>query len=113
MNFKTPSPRMAAFIVVVLLALFAFTYLAPALNVSWLRSDVQFDEALKQTLVMLLVLGVGYYIGSTKGSEDKTAIIATQANTAAAAAGSTAPAIGTTPAGTPEDPVSVTEAPKP
>lgn len=119
-GFKTPSPKMAAAIVCVLLALFSFTYLVPVLNVPWLRADAQFDEALKQTLIVLLVGGVGYYIGSTKGSDEKNETIRQQAATAAVIAGAAPPAGGggplggggggapDAPSGTPEDPVSVT-----
>ena len=69
-EFKTPSRAMAALITVVLLLLFAVSYIAPLLNVSWLKADAEFDEALKQTLLTLLVLAIGYYLGSSRGSVD-------------------------------------------
>ena len=69
-TFKTPSRLMAAVIVCTLLALFSISYLAPFLNVSWLNPAGKPSEALQQNMLMLLVLGVGYYIGSSKGSAD-------------------------------------------
>lgn len=112
MNFKTPDPRMAGFITITLLFLFAFSYILPVINFSWIVKDPHFDAGLQQTLLMLLVLSVGYYIGTSKASEDKNAIIATQATAAAAAA-----APPTDSSGTPivkvvdSTPVKVTEVP--
>lgn len=83
-GFKTPDPRMAGFITLVLLFLFSVSYILPVLNLPWIVKDPKFDQGLQQTLLMLLVLSVGYYIGTSKSSEDKNAIIATQANAAAA-----------------------------
>lgn len=118
-EFKTPDPRMAGFITVVLLTLFAFSYVVPVLNLPWIKDGAEFDPALQQNLLLLLVLAVGYYIGSTKASEDKNAVIATQATTAAAVVAAAAPALASgsaltagasapdAPTGRPDDPVTV------
>ena len=92
MPFKTPPPHMAGFITIVLLTLFAFSYIAPVLEVSWIKSNAQFDQALQQNLLLLLVLAVGYYIGTTKSADDKSETIATQAATAATLASAVPPA---------------------
>jgi hypothetical protein len=39
------------------------------------------DEALKQTLVTMFILVIGYYFGSSSGSAKKDEVIASQANT--------------------------------
>lgn len=111
MNFKTPDPKMAAFIVLGLLALFAYAFVIPTLNVPWIKENPEFNEGLMQTLQMLLVLGIGYYIGTSKGSEEKNAIIAQQAQTAATVAGSPTPLGSGNPTGTLDDPVAVTPVP--
>lgn len=114
MNFKTPSRAMAAAITLWLMALFTLSYLVPMLNVSWIKTNAEFDTGLQQTLLVLLVAAIGYYINTSKSSEDKNETIRQQAATAAVIAGAApAPALGTTPTGTPDDPVSVTETPKP
>ena len=102
-NWKTPDPKMAGFITVVLLLLFAFSFVAPVINVGWLIKDVHFDAGNTSTLQNVLLLAIVYYIGTSKSSDDKTAIIATQAATAAAASPNG-------PTGKPDDPVTVTEA---
>lgn len=77
-SFKTPSRGMAALITIVLLLLYSISYLAPALDVNWLRKDPKFDAGLQQTLLMLLVLSIGYYIGSSKGSAEANDAIRAQ-----------------------------------
>ena len=81
-GWTTPSPKMAGFITVVLLAMFGGVLFGPTI---W--KQPAFDPALVQTLLVLLVGSVGYYLGSSKSSEEKNATIATQAATAAAVAG--------------------------
>lgn len=77
-GFKTPSRFMAAMITSVLLLLYAISYLAPALQVSWIKSDAKFDAALQQTLLLMLTLSIGYYIGSSKGSADANDVMRAQ-----------------------------------
>lgn len=76
-NFKTPSRVMAALISLILLGLFGFVLLAPAF-----LKDVEFDEALKQTLLTLTVIAVGYYLGTSNASHTKDETIAAQAKAA-------------------------------
>ena len=65
MNFKTPSRRMAAAIALILLALFAAVLLAPM----W--REIKFDPAMVNTLITLVVIAVGYYLGSSNSSQAK------------------------------------------
>lgn len=109
-GFKTPSPRMAGFLTCGLFFLFAFSYLAPVLDVWWIKQPVQFDAALQQTLLVLFVGAFGYYVGTTRGSDLKNETIAAQASTIAAAKGpngSGSALTGAAPSGTPDDPVTV------
>jgi hypothetical protein len=106
-GFKTPSPRMAGFLSCGLFFLFAFSYIAPVLNVPWLKQPVEFDQALQQTLLVLLVGAFSYYIGATRSSDLKNETIATQANTIAAAAPAGSALATAKPTGTVDDPVAV------
>jgi len=101
--FKTPSPKMAGFITVILLVLFALVLLAPVI---FPGKTKDFDASLIQTLLVLLVGAVGFYLGSSKSSEDKSAVIAAQVVPPPVAPS------GVIPTGTPGDPVSVHETSK-
>lgn len=77
-NSKTPSRAMAATITLILLLLFAASYIAPYLKVDWLHSETKPDPALQQNLLLLLGISVAYYIGSSKGSADANDAIRAQ-----------------------------------
>lgn len=68
---KPPAFSMPAFIVVVLLALYGGAFFLPAFV-----PGVTFDEAMKQTLLNLVIAAVSYYIGTTKSSSKKDETIA-------------------------------------
>lgn len=95
-GFKTPSPKMAGFITLALLALYSVVLLAPVL---FPHQAKEFDPSLTQTLLVLLVGACGYYLGSSKSSDDKTAVIAAQVG------------IKPGPSGEPNDPVATKEVP--
>jgi glucose dehydrogenase len=65
-KFMTPSRRMAALISLLLLALFGAVLLTPMFF-----KDVQFEPALVQTLLTLVVLAVNFYLGSSNSSQAK------------------------------------------
>lgn len=68
---NTPNRSMQAFIVIVLLALYATALLLPAF-----MPEVQFDEAMKQTLLNLVIAAVSYFIGTSATSAKKDDTIA-------------------------------------
>jgi hypothetical protein len=114
MQFKTPSRFMAGMITLGMMFLFSAVLLAPLYNPA-----AKFDEALKQTLLAIVMICVGFYLGGSKESSDKNDTIAAQANAAASIAavaagtpstgGATSALATAAPTGTPSDPVSVTE----
>jgi hypothetical protein len=65
-----PSQSMQAFIVVVLLAFYGAALFLPAFL------PVSLDEAMKQTLLNLVIAAVSYYIGTSAGSSKKDDTIA-------------------------------------
>jgi hypothetical protein len=65
-----PNTSMPAFIVVALLAIYAAAFFLPAFL------PVTFDEAMKQTLLNLVIAAVSYYIGTTQSSTKKDDTIA-------------------------------------
>lgn len=81
-KWTTPSPKMASVITLALLAMFAGVLFGPVL---WHKPE--FDAAMVQTLLVLLVGSVGYYLGSSSTSAQKSDTIAAQAATAAVVAG--------------------------
>lgn len=101
-TFKTPSRFMAAIITLGLLALYGLVLLTPML---FPGKGIEFDPALVQTLLTLVVVAVTYYIGTSNASQTKDETIAAQAK---AAAPPDAPLGNGNPTGKPDDPVAVT-----
>lgn len=64
---------MPAVIALGFMFLFAVVMLAPIV-----KSDIEFDESMKQTLLTLTVAAVMYYIGTSQGSAKKDETIAAQ-----------------------------------
>lgn len=113
-GFKTPSRFMAGFITVLVLLDFSAILLSPLY-----APGVEFDDSLKQILFAIVMLAVGFYLGSSKASEDKNETIRQQAAAVVAVAG-TGPglpppgaALNGGPDGTPEHPVAVVDVEKP
>lgn len=105
-NWKTPSRFMAGLITLILLGLFAYVLLSPAI----FGKQVEFDATLVQTLITLTVLAVSFYISSTNTSQAKDETIAAQAK-AAAPTPPTGPLTAGTPTGKIDDPVAVVPVP--
>lgn len=111
-TFKTPSRFMAGTITLGLLALYGFVLLSPAIFGIWGKPPPEYDPALVQTLLTLVVVAVTYYIGTSQSSQTKDDTIAAQAKAAAPTPPGTPPAIGSgNPTGKPDDPVAVTPVP--
>lgn len=78
---KMPSAFMQGLIAVLLLLNFTFMLLAPSIFTNYQPPA----EALTQTLVNLVILAVGYYLGSSSGSARKDEINVQQQDKAIAA----------------------------
>ena len=73
-KLKAPSAVMQAVIAMLLLANFTFMLVAPSILTGYKPAS----EALVQTLVNLVLLAVGYYLGISQGSARKDEINAQQ-----------------------------------
>ena len=86
-EIKVPKAFMQGLIALLLIANFTFMLVAPSVMPGYKAPG----DALTQTLVNLVILAVGYYLGSSQGSARKDELNATQQTQAMAAL---APAAG-------------------
>ena len=75
---KAPHGFMQGLITIVLLVYFGFAMFGKSF---WPGFDVA--DAMAQTLINLVILGVGFYLGSSSNSQKKDDVIADQAKSAA------------------------------